>query len=142
MTGIFGSECTVDTDGSSSSGCAKVGQDIETCQAAGIKVFVGFSSYQDKWAIKGTAGASEIASELWRYYGGDFSAINKRPFGYVKVDGFDFDVENNPNGQSRAYLGDLVNGVRDYFPEDVAKTYYISGAPECAIPDSNMGLER
>lgn len=141
LTGIFGSNCTVDTDGTWTSGCSAVAQDISTCQAAGIKIFVGFSSYGHHWAINGSSGATDIATELWRAYGGDVTEPKSRPFGLVKVDGFDFDVENNPDNQSKAHLGELVNDLRNYFVEDEWQSYYVSGAPQCGIPDPNMVRE-
>lgn len=138
LTGIFGSNCTVDDDGTRTEGCSKVAQDVQTCQAAGVKIFVGFSSYGHHWAINGTSGASDIAAGLWRAYGGDVTEPKSRPFGLVKVDGFDFDVENNPENQSKAHLGELVNDLREYFVEDESQSYYISGAPQCGIADPNM----
>lgn len=136
-TGIFGSNCTVETDGSFNKGCAGVAQDIATCQAAGVKILTGFSSYGN-WGINGESGASTIASQLWSSYGGDLSGPY-RPFGNVKVDGFDFDVESNPKNQSKLYLGDLVNDLRGHFASDTSKKYYISGAPQCPTPEPNMG---
>lgn len=99
---------------------------------------MGYSSDGNKWAIPGTQGASKIASQLWDSYGGNTSDSKIRPFGNVKVDGFDFDVESNPSHQAQNYLGPLVNDLRSHFSSDTSKSYYISGAPQCPIPAPDM----
>lgn len=101
---------------------------------------MGFSNYGHNWGITNKEVASRLASSLWSSYGADPSAGEApRPFGSVKVDGWDFDVEKNPQDETELYLGDLVNNLRSYFQTDTSKTYFISGAPQCGIPDKNMG---
>lgn len=61
-----------------------------------------------------------------------------RPFGDVFVNGFDFDIELN-NGYSQYYPA-MISKLRDLFAEDPDNTYYITGAPQCPIPEPNMGV--
>lgn len=65
-----------------------------------------------------------------------------RPFGDVCLDGFGFDVESIfHEGQKRKeheYYGTMINKLRTNYAEDESKTYYISGAPQCVIPDAHL----
>lgn len=61
-----------------------------------------------------------------------------RPFGDVYVNGFDFDIELN-NGYSQYYPA-MIATLRDAFATDPDNTYYITGAPQCPIPEPNMGV--
>ncbi|KAJ4397001.1 hypothetical protein N0V93_001225 [Gnomoniopsis smithogilvyi] len=63
---------------------------------------------------------------------------NARPFGDVFVNGFDFDIELN-NGYSQYYPA-MISKLRDLFTEDPDNEYYITGAPQCPIPEPNMGV--
>lgn len=58
-----------------------------------------------------------------------------RPFGDVFVNGFDFDIELN-NGYSQYYPA-MIAKLRDLFTEDPDNDYYITGAPQCPIPEPN-----
>ena len=58
----------------------------------------------------------------WSYY---------RPFGEAVVDGFDFDMEH---GSSDNYHY-LALSLRRFFTLDPSKTYYLTAAPQCPIPD-------
>lgn len=62
-----------------------------------------------------------------------------RPFGFsraVTVDGFDIDNEDH----SVAYWDVFASALRGHFAEDPGKTYYISAAPQCPIPDASISL--
>jgi chitinase len=60
-----------------------------------------------------------------------------RPFGEdVVVDGFDLDIENNVGAYSYIFL---IEKLRELFATDPSKKYYISGAPQCVVPDASMG---
>lgn len=67
------------------------------------------------------------------------AANTPRPFGDVFIDGWDFDIESR-GGDSYKYLGTLVNTLRGYFSSDSNNKYYIGGAPQCPLPEENMGL--
>ncbi|KAK1141946.1 Chitinase 2 [Aspergillus melleus] len=59
-----------------------------------------------------------------------------RPFGDVVVDGFDFDIEHN-GGFGYAIM---IDRFREHFGLNPDRTFYISGAPQCSIPDQQLGL--
>lgn len=66
-----------------------------------------------------------------------------RPFGDAVVDGFDLDIESAVgNGVTTADLSagysSLISDLRVYFRLDPSKTYYISGAPQCVVPDAHL----
>lgn len=46
----------------------------------------------------------------------------------IVVDGWDFDIESDPNSQNSNYQY-LIDKLRSYFESDTEHTYYISGAP-------------
>lgn len=52
------------------------------------------------------------------------------------VDGFDLDIENGIGAYPYQYL---VSTLRELFETDKSKQYYISGAPQCVVPDASMG---
>ena len=60
------------------------------------------------------------------------------------MDGFDFDIESNIPGkndtayQSRGYAI-MIKTLRALYALEPVKKYYISGAPQCVIPDSHLG---
>ena len=54
------------------------------------------------------------------------------------VNGWDLDVESNPNGENSNYKY-LVNKLRSFFPSDGQNKYYISAAPQCPLPEVNLG---
>lgn len=62
------------------------------------------------------------------------------------LDGFDFDVENVlQEGQdtSALYRGyaTMINTLRGFYElEKKTKDYYISGAPQCGVPDAVSNL--
>ncbi len=49
------------------------------------------------------------------------------------MDGFDLDIESGPD----SFYSDLVNELRAKFAESTG-TYYISGAPQCIVPDAHL----
>jgi len=149
--GGFGA-CSVNADQSFSDECAAVGRDITTCQENGIKVFVsiGGAAADNMWALSSDNDAKGVAYSLWNSYANPSATSNSaRPFGDATVDGWDIDLESRGKegyGSSYKYLGTMINALRDYFPSDSSRTYYIGGAPQCYIDgstpggDDNMGL--
>lgn len=61
-----------------------------------------------------------------------------RPFGGVYVNGFDFDIERDNDGDSQYYPA-MIATLRSNFASDPNNTYYITGAPQCLLPEPNMG---
>ena len=60
----------------------------------------------------------------------------QRPLGDVFVNGFDFDIELNNGNEYYQYI---ISALRAGFATDSANTYYITGAPQCPVPEPNMG---
>ena len=96
--------------------------------------------------ITSTTSATNFANFLWRAFGPDketASSTFPRPFGSAVVDGFDFDIENvlaakeDSGDLSRGY-GTMITRLRSLYTTDKSKTYYISGAPQCVVPDSHL----
>ena len=82
---------------------------------------------------------------LWDIFGpvhGSLDSKSPRPFGDASVDGFDLDIESIfPNDQSSRldqHYDVLVNTLRGHFKSDLTKPYYISGSPQCVVPDAHL----
>lgn len=132
-------DCEVDADGSFSN-CESLASDIDSCKSKGIKIFISAAGGGSNWNLVSDGDAKGVAYSLWNSYASPAATSNSpRPFGNTFVDGFDFDVEDNHNNEASQYLGTLVNALRDYFSSDSSNTYFISGAPQCPIPEPNMG---
>lgn len=54
------------------------------------------------------------------------------------MDGWDLDIENN-SGSNQNYAS-LANALRANFASDPAHQYVITGAPQCPLPEPNMGI--
>lgn len=140
------------------SNCPRIGSDIIECQKTyGKKIFLSFGGASPQnYYIANDNSANSFADFVWGAFGPSTSAwtsANKpRPFGNAVVDGFDFDIESNmtasppkdPSGntindwQSRGYAT-MINRLKNtQFPKDTSKSYYISGAPQCPLPDFHL----
>ncbi|KAL8816013.1 MAG: hypothetical protein Q9223_004909 [Gallowayella weberi] len=149
----FGNQCGPETfknkDGSDSpllSNCPLIGPDIKTCQAMGKKILLSLGgAIPDNQSIKDDASAIAFAKFLWDAFGPkDAKYDGPRPFGDAVVDGFDFDIEsavspNDATSQYRGY-GTMIDALRVFFAADVRKEYYISGSPQCVIPDAHLAI--
>lgn len=80
--------------------------------------------------------ASQAGQYLWNAYGGGSGVT--RPLGNNIMDGFDLDIESNPGGNNIFYAS-LVNTLRSNFASDPSHQYVITGAPQCPLPEPNMG---
>lgn len=132
--GLFGQSCTI-TSGKGQN-CDSLSSAIPTCQKAGIKVVLSLGGANGGYTLGSTSEAQQIGQYLWDAYGGGSGNSSARPFGDAVVDGFDFDIENK-NGAE--YYPDLISTLRTNFAKDTSKTYWITGAPQCPIPEPNMG---
>ena len=137
-SGNFGNECSVNSAGQGS--CGTLATDINTCKSNGKKVLISVGGAGANYDLSGTADADGVAWSLWNEWAapGAVSSLAPRPIGNSFVDGWDFDIESNPNNSGQ-YLGELVTKLRSYFSSDPSHTYYISGAPQCPLPETNMG---
>lgn len=118
--------------------CSQIAEDIKTCQAAGKKIFASIGGDSPGNFLASSTSAASFADFLWGSYGPLQDPTLKqfpRPFGTdVSVDGFDLDIESGPD----SFYSDLVNELRAKFATDSSKTYYISAAPQCVVPDSHL----
>ncbi|GAB7351890.1 hypothetical protein MBLNU459_g2434t2 [Dothideomycetes sp. NU459] len=158
----FGNACGSQTytyNGTSTqllSKCSDIGPDIEICQKIyNTKVFLSIGGgYPTNYYIDSDASAANFAKFLWGAFGPSetewTSYGGPRPFGDAVVDGFDFDIESSldaapvVNGETisdyktRGYATMIHTFKNTLFPEDTSKTYYISGAPQCVVPDAHL----
>jgi chitinase len=135
-SGSFGQSCTVAPTGSASGeGCEAIGQAITKCQKMGVKIMVSLGGYIGQYGLASQSEAETIGSNLWSAYGGGGNGTVPRPFGNAVVDGWDFDIEHNNGNENYQYL---ISTLRSHFAEDPGKQYFITGAPQCLIPEPNM----
>jgi chitinase len=131
--------------------CPNIGPDIIACQRTyGKKIFLSLGGANPTNQYLGTDAAGRIFADfLW----GAFGPVNStwrgpRPFGNAVVDGFDFDIESNiptplPPGvpsdyRTRGYVT-MVNYFKyTLYPRDRSKSYYLSAAPQCIVPDAHF----
>lgn len=118
--------------------CWQIAEDIPVCQAAGKKILVSLGGDSPGNFIASPASAQAFADFLWGAYGPPQDTTETafpRPFGTdVIVDGFDLDIESGTD----AFYSDLVNELRAKFTTYSAKRFYISGAPQCVVPDAHL----
>ncbi|MCJ1444300.1 MAG: hypothetical protein MMC23_004801 [Stictis urceolatum] len=132
--GTFGQACSVSTTGAAQ-GCDKVSAAITTCQSAGKKVILSLGGASGSYSLSSQQEAETIGQNLWDSYGKSAGGSAPRPFGDVAVDGFDFDIEASAGNDNYQYM---IAKLRDNFSQDTSKTYYITGAPQCPVPEPNM----
>ncbi|KAL2043023.1 hypothetical protein N7G274_004082 [Stereocaulon virgatum] len=147
----FGNQCGDTTysnpDGSMSpllNHCPDIGPDIKYCQNNGKIVLLSLGGAEPtNQYLTSEQSAMDFADFLWTAFGPmDPNSQAPRPFGDARVDGFDFDIESTyplslDKGASRRY-GTMVDRLRNKYAEDPERTYYISGAPQCVIPDAHL----
>ncbi|KAL8790293.1 MAG: hypothetical protein Q9213_000645 [Squamulea squamosa] len=147
----FGNQCGSETfknkDGSDSpllSNCPLIGPDIKTCQAMGKKILLSLGgAIPTNQSIKNDESAVAFAKFVWNAFGPEDATYHgPRPFGNAVVDGFDFDIEsavsdNDAASQYRGY-GTMIDTLRVLYATDTKNEYYISGAPQCVIPDAHL----
>ncbi|KAK9462013.1 glycoside hydrolase superfamily [Lipomyces oligophaga] len=129
----FASACSDGSyfDGTELLECPTIADDIVTCQANGKKIFLSLGGASGSYGFSNDSEAETFATTVWNLFGGGES--DTRPFGDSVVDGFDLDIEG---GSSTGYAT-FVTQLRTYMDEYAGtKQMYISGAPQCPMPDS------
>jgi chitinase len=118
--------------------CSALAPEITACQAMGKKVLLSLGGYNSNTSFASEAQATTFASTLWNLFGaGDSLDAGLRPFGTgIIVDGFDLDNENH----STKHYDAFATALREQFTTDDSKTYYLSAAPHCPIPDESIPL--
>lgn len=117
--------------------CPFLAKNITTCQKAGKKVFLSLGGASGTTNFTSDTQATSFASTVWNLFGGGNLTSNMRPFGSVKVDGFDIDNEDH----STDHYNTFVSALRAAFVADKSKQYYISAAPQCPRPDESIPLQ-
>lgn len=134
-SGVIGEDCSISTSGEGTN-CGSLASQISTCQANGVKVILSLGGAVGAYSLTSQSEAETIGQNLWDAYGNTSGGSVPRPFGSVYVNGWDFDIEANSGNQYYQYL---ISKLRSNFASDSAHTYYITGAPQCPIPEPNMG---
>ncbi|KND91981.1 Endochitinase 2 [Tolypocladium ophioglossoides CBS 100239] len=134
-SGTIGQSCSISTSGQGQQ-CDSLAKAIDTCKSKGIKVILSLGGAAGSYSLQSQQQAETIGQNLWNAYGkpGAGSSV-PRPFGQTFVNGWDFDIESNNGNQYYQYM---IAKLRSNFASDSANAYYITGAPQCPIPEPNM----
>ena len=86
------------------------------------------------------AEAEQVAQEVWNLFGPLPGNTTNRPFGKAVIDGFDFDFES-PVKNLVAFANHLRKSIdkANSLISPTDKKFILSGTPQCAIPDDNLG---
>ncbi|SAM08151.1 hypothetical protein [Absidia glauca] len=114
--------------------CPQMEKEIQACQKRGKKVLLSLGGAAGSYGLASAKDGTTWADKLWNTFGGG-AGHQSRPFGKAVVDGFDLDIEA---GSVEGYTA-FVKTMRKHYLKDKAKTYYISGAPQCPFPDAWLG---
>lgn len=136
LTGSFGQSCFVTATGSSQ-GCDNIASAIKTCQAADIKIILSLGGWGSSISLQSQSQAESVGQYLWDAYGNESNGTALRPFGETFINGFDFDIEHQDGNQYYQYV---IANLRSNFAKDPSNKYYITGAPQCSLPEPNMGV--
>ncbi|KAF7867175.1 hypothetical protein EAF04_005259 [Stromatinia cepivora] len=132
--------------------CPGIQEGIPYCQSLGKKILLSLGGASNTYQLTGVADGEYFADFLWGSYGPfkqswlDNGGIRPMDGGYygtdpdihIDIDGFDFDIEIAPTDSSEGYIA-MINRLREHFTENPSKKYFISGAPQCPLPEPNMG---
>ncbi|KAJ8058552.1 hypothetical protein OCU04_012731 [Sclerotinia nivalis] len=132
--------------------CPGIQEGIPYCQSLGKKILLSLGGASNTYQLTGVADGEYFADFLWGSYGPfkqswlDNGGIRPMDGGYygtnpnihIDIDGFDFDIEIAPTDSSEGYIA-MINRLREHFAENPSKKYFISGAPQCPLPEPNMG---
>ncbi|KAH8655827.1 glycoside hydrolase superfamily [Xylariales sp. PMI_506] len=122
--------------------CDQIQAGITHCQSLGKPVLLSIGGGGSPDFSLQAANAQSFADTLWEIFGPVVPGSTlPRPFGTAVIDGFDFDIENvpAPSAAQEAAYSTLAQRLRANFAQDPSKTYYLSAAPQCVIPDANLG---
>ena len=132
--GGIGQSCSISTSGEGQN-CEALGRAIKTCQNRGVKIILSLGGAIGAYGLTSQHEAETIGSNLWAAYGNSGNGSVPRPFGDAYVNGWDFDLEAAGGNQYYQYL---ISTLRSKFSSDPGKRYYITGAPQCPIPEPYM----
>ncbi|KAK5636198.1 hypothetical protein RRF57_011910 [Xylaria bambusicola] len=135
-SGTIGQSCFISNSGEGQN-CDDLSSAIKTCQGNGVTIILSLGGASGAYSLSSADEAKTIGSYLWDAYGNSGNTDVQRPFGDAFVNGFDFDLESNRGSE---YYPDMISTLRGKFTSDKDNTYYITGAPQCPIPEPNMGV--
>ncbi|KAF6827909.1 putative class III aminotransferase [Colletotrichum plurivorum] len=124
------------------SNCPTLNAQIPICQQQyGKKIILSLGGGVTTYQLTGKYEGELLATQLWYMFGPkNPSWTGPRPFDNgnqaVEVDGFDMDIEHPSTDNSQGYIA-LVTLLRTLFAS-ASKTYYLTGAPQCVVPDASM----
>lgn len=112
-----------------------IANDISYCQSQGKIVLLSLGGQGGDYGFNSDLEAQQFADQLWNLFGeGQLTSGLVRPFGDVKIDGFDLDIESNSSVGMEA-LGTALKSKFD----SGSKKYYLSAAPQCPYPEQALG---
>lgn len=86
--------------------------------------------------LQSTDNAQLFAEELFLAYGPKVEGYTgPRPFGDAVVDGFDVDIEKVDDAN---FILDFARQLRYCMDNTSSRTKYLSGAPQCVVPDAQL----
>ncbi|KAF4627473.1 hypothetical protein G7Y89_g10682 [Cudoniella acicularis] len=131
--------------------CPTVQDDIPYCQSIGKKIILSLGGASSGYQLSGVTAGIDFADFLWGAYGpltpewtaaGGIRPLDRGSTNTssltIDIDGFDFDIEHASTDLSAGYIA-CINRLRANFASNPAKTYLITGAPQCPLPEPNMG---
>ncbi|KAJ7524504.1 hypothetical protein O6H91_17G009100 [Diphasiastrum complanatum] len=113
--------------------CVKFSSDIQSCQKMGVKILLSIGGGVGNYNINSQKDANSVAQYLWNTFLGGKSM--SRPLGAAVLDGIDFDIEQGNGFESYAALAHSIRKLTT----GRSKKYFLSAAPQCPIPDANLG---
>jgi chitinase len=133
-SGTIGQSCYISPQGEPQE-CDALATAISTCKSNGVKVILSLGGASGAYSLQSQSEAETIGQNLWEAYGHTANGSVPRPFGTTFVNGWDFDIESNSGNEYYQYM---ISKLRSNFASDSSNTYYITGAPQCPIPEPNM----
>jgi chitinase len=135
-SGTIGQSCYIAPTGEGQQ-CDALAAAIDTCKSNGVKVILSLGGAAGAYSLQSQSQAQTIGQNLWDAYGNAAKGSVPRPFGSTFVDGWDFDIESNSGNEYYQYM---ISTLRSNFASDSGTHYYITGAPQCPIPEPNMNV--
>ncbi|MQM17185.1 hypothetical protein Taro_050152 [Colocasia esculenta] len=115
-----------------SAGCTRLGAELRTCQARGVKVLLSIGGGGGRYGLSSADDAQKVARYLWNSFLGGQSST--RPLGDAVLDGIDFVVVQGPP----SLYGLLARAIKKLGRQG-GRDVYLSAAPECPFPDAYLG---
>ncbi|KAI1479373.1 carbohydrate-binding module family 18 protein [Daldinia eschscholtzii] len=126
--------------------CPNIQHDLYTCrQTSNKKILLSLGGATTQYQLTGATDGTNFANTLWGLFGPRtttwVNAGKPRPFDYngigFSVDGFDLDIEHPPTDNWAGYIA-LANQLRANFGAAAGKTLFLTAAPQCVVPDTNL----